>query len=429
MSDEIKPSNLPDESENQDVSASAAAQDPVKGKRKSGRIRKISSPASNEEQDLEQTESQNEQADSTDDLLADIRRSLVEEDISKREKKQKGIFRRVSKIIKTGQSPSTDEQKNEEPRSTAIDTAPIVENVQETIIPPVDTSSMDENVSVVETDITSQPEVESEIVENKPAEQDVLSTILGLEAEELNPAKPESEFISQPELEENIIAEKAADNQVLPTRIKYENIDERFENIREVALVDYSDSSQQPEAAPVVSWQQTFKAFLSGLKPLEKILIFGVVSLIFITVIITFGFGVMSVLNAQTPEATPVPAEKLPFPVQVTLPGGWDFKLAKGKVQNDKWSPAGPEWLEGTELCRWVALPWSMQLEAVVRTFKSNDSIELTMSNTDHLKYKVESIHNVPVDQIDTLDTKSACLLLILVSEDSNTRWVVTAKP
>jgi 3-methyladenine DNA glycosylase AlkC len=124
-----------------------------------------------------------------------------------------------------------------------------------------------------------------------------------------------------------------------------------------------------------------------------------------------------------------VPTEDVPVPFRVTLPGGWDFKLSKGILVNDKWSPKGPEWLEGTELCRWVALPWSLQLEAVVRTLALDDPIILTMSNADEFEFKVKSIQNIPIDDINTLDSRSACLFLILVNPDSDTRWVVTAKP
>lgn len=426
MSDEIKPLNLPEETENQDLPANTE-QDSLK-KGKSGRIRKGTRSSSNKDQDLkEQAAPPSEDLDSTDDLLADIRRSLVEEDISKREKKQKGIFQRVSKAIKPGKASPKDDLKDEKLRPDEIDTALAIEDVQEIIKTPAALSSGDENTPAVEEDKTSHPDTESESVENTPLAQDVLKNILGIEIGELIPEKPQDELIPQPEMVANTITEKTEDSNVFPIQSEKEKIEDRFENIREVALEGYSESPLQSESVPAVSWGQTFKAFLSGLKPLERVLIFSAISLIFIAGMIGFGFRI---INAQIPEETPVPvAEQLPFPVQVTLPGGWDFNLAKGKVANDKWSPAGPEWLEGTELCRWVALPWSTQLEAVVRTLRSNDPIELTMSNADELQYKVESIHKVSVDQIDTLDTTTACLLLILVNEDTDSRWVVTAKP
>lgn len=428
MSDIKKPSNLPDESsENQDLPAKAE-QDPGKGKRKSGQVRKNALLSSNKDQGLEeQATPQIEEQVSTDDLLADIRRSLVEEDVSKREKKQKGIFQRVARIIKPGKAPSTtDEPKPDASTPVETDVAPAVEEAQELIETPAVLSLGDENASVAEADKISRPESESESVENTPAEQDALEFILGLEAGELIPEKPQGELLPQPEPDESSIAEKTGDSEGLQVQPEREKRAERYENIREVALEDYGESQLQPEGVPSVSWEQKFKAFFKGLKPLERALIFGTVGLIFIVGMIGFGFRI---ITALIPEAPPVPTQELPIPVRVTLPGGWEFSLTKGKVENGSWSPRGPEWLEGTELCKWVGLPWSLQLEAVVRTLKQNDPIELNMSNADQLQYKVRSINNVPVAQIGILETKTACLLLILVNEDADTRWVVTAIP
>ncbi len=89
---------------------------------------------------------------------------------------------------------------------------------------------------------------------------------------------------------------------------------------------------------------------------------------------------------------TPMPSD-LPYPTTVGLPGGWQFNLGRGALTSDgSWNPAGAEWLQGTEVCRWVALPWSRQLEAVVRTLNPDDPIELGMSNNDRLTYNVYSV-------------------------------------
>ena len=430
MNDKQKPSNSPDESEHQDLPVDAD-QDTGKGKRKSRRNRKINRLSSNKDQDpkeqiVPQIEEKDSAADDDDDLLAGIRRSLIEEEVSKREKKQKGIIQRVTRLIKPGKVSSKEEPKTDELKREEIDTAPVVEDVQKTIEDTAVLSSGDENALVAETDKTSDTDAESENVESIPVEQDVIALILGLEPGELIPEHSQDELLLQPELEETNITEKTRGSEVLRTQLEKEKIDERFESIREVALEDYGDSSVQPEALTVVSLRQRFRIFLKELRPLDRALIFGAASLILIAGMIGFGFQIIS---AQLPQATPAPTQELPFPVRVALPGGWEFKLTKGKVENDKWSPKGPEWLEGTELCKWIALPWSLQLEAVVRTLKSNDPIELTMSNADQLKFKVQSINNVPVDQIDTLNTTKTCLLLILVNEDVDTRWVVTAIP
>jgi hypothetical protein len=119
----------------------------------------------------------------------------------------------------------------------------------------------------------------------------------------------------------------------------------------------------------------------------------------------------------------------LPYPTGVSLPGGWSFQLGKGALQGGKWDPRGPEWLEGTEVCRWVALPWSRQLEAVVRTLNPKDPIELVMSNNDTLTYETYSVRELTMEEIQAQDSSSPCLLLILTQSDSDKHWVLTAVP
>jgi hypothetical protein len=128
-------------------------------------------------------------------------------------------------------------------------------------------------------------------------------------------------------------------------------------------------------------------------------------------------------------EPTPV-ASNLPYPTTVSLPGGWSFSLGKGALQEDgKWNPQGAEWLQGTEVCRWVALPWSRQLEAVIRTLNPDDPIEIMMSNNDKFVYKVYSVRQLTSEEMLDLDSNSPCLLLVLAEADTDSRWVLTALP
>jgi hypothetical protein len=122
-------------------------------------------------------------------------------------------------------------------------------------------------------------------------------------------------------------------------------------------------------------------------------------------------------------------ADTLPYPVGISLPGGLNFNLNRGELDNGQWNPTGPEWLEGTEICRWVAIPWSLQMEAVIRTLNPDDPIEVTMSNNDRLTYHVYSVQEVSVDKLQELDTGTPCLQLVLAKADSDTRWVLTALP
>ena len=81
---------------------------------------------------------------------------------------------------------------------------------------------------------------------------------------------------------------------------------------------------------------------------------------------------------------------------------------------------------------RWVALPWSEQLEAVViRTFEQGDQIDLVMSNNDFLTYKVDTIEKKSFAELQSLDTRTPSLLLIIPSgnNDEDEFFVVTALP
>jgi hypothetical protein len=129
--------------------------------------------------------------------------------------------------------------------------------------------------------------------------------------------------------------------------------------------------------------------------------------------------------------ATPPPAvvSNLPFPTSVSLPGGWSFELGKGSLVDGQWNPNGAEWLQGTEVCRWVALPWSRQLEAVVRTLNPDDPIQLGMSNNDVLTYNVSSIDQMSPLEMQELDSNTPCLLIVLAEPEAEERWVLTARP
>jgi hypothetical protein len=128
-------------------------------------------------------------------------------------------------------------------------------------------------------------------------------------------------------------------------------------------------------------------------------------------------------------EAVPTEVSNLPFPTSVGLPGGWNFNLGKGVLKDGQWNPEGAEWLQGTEVCRWVALPWSRQLEAVIRTLNRDDPIELGMSNNDKLVYNVYSIEQMSPLEMQELDSNSPCLLIVLAEPETEERWVLTALP
>ena len=119
----------------------------------------------------------------------------------------------------------------------------------------------------------------------------------------------------------------------------------------------------------------------------------------------------------------------VPYPTGLTLPGGWYFPLERSSFTNGKWQPSTSEWLEGSELRRVVALPWNPQTEAVIQTFQTGDTVELYLSNTDTLKYRVASIERLAVTNTQVYSDLNPSLAIILYQEKTPTRWVIICKP
>jgi hypothetical protein len=156
----------------------------------------------------------------------------------------------------------------------------------------------------------------------------------------------------------------------------------------------------------------------------------------------TFGLGVLALLlifsifyvlvigqKASPPQATPV-APIHPYPQNVRLPGGWTIDLKIGSVQQGSWNPSGAEWLEGTEVCRLISLPWNAQLDAVYQTIKPGDDILLTMSNRDLLGYKIESTKIISPTELGQLTTRdSPCLIVVLTQPGTEQRQAIIASP
>jgi hypothetical protein len=129
-----------------------------------------------------------------------------------------------------------------------------------------------------------------------------------------------------------------------------------------------------------------------------------------------------------TNQSTALPATPLVqvAPQGLEMTGGWTFNLIKSNLKDGVWVPqGGAEWLNGSELRRVVALPWSMQLEAVVQTLKSGDPIRMLMANNDILTFRVEKIEKVSREQVDILGGNTPGLVIILYRKDSNDRLVV----
>jgi hypothetical protein len=202
-----------------------------------------------------------------------------------------------------------------------------------------------------------------------------------------------------------------------------------YPEMRELALHDYVETPQEPKGNAVNIFVQKTIRYIEDLSPLQKISLavlfivdVGFVALLAVILILSN----MPVVAVQ-PTATPAPTAFIntPFPTQVILPGGWTFNLTPVTLREGLWANQGAEWLQGSEITKWVALPWNKQLEAVVVTFGPDDQIDLVMSNLDRLKYKVESVQEVPVEKVLELNRSTPSLVLILANKDSDTRVVV----
>ena len=251
--------------------------------------------------------------------------------------------------------------------------------------------------------------------------------------EALDTAEPELAMEEMSPEVQQIEEEKQPEKKVprLVERPKEKDID--LESIRNVALEEYDDTKIEVEPSSKTDLREEVRETIREARPFEKFLI--IVALV-LTVGTLLGSGIFLISKAVV-IPTPVPtATEGPFdiihPIRITLEGGWRFDLRRGEAGGGVWNPQGAEWLVGTEINRWIALPWTLQLEAVVRTLKEGDEIELMMSNLDVLTYRVHSRDEMSMEEILAQDVRTPGLLVVLYggeNENEDTYWVIMASP
>lgn len=336
-----------------------------------------------------------EEESSPDDLLDDIRQSLIQEESDKDQKASKW-WQRI------GRKPKKVEPE-EAPTPVEIDLPPM----------PVSTEPLGEQR------LTNDAEEEVDQIDD-------LIDLLKAESEEAaieSVAPPEVEPPSEPEPE---IDFEELKKQAFRSRAEGEE-PEQFTDVRSIALEGGEEVLVEVDTKAPDPWEERISALENALKPYRMYInialaTFGVVVAVIASLII------FNIYQRSRPEPVKE-VSNLPYPSAVSLPGGWSFQLGKGTLQNGAWNPRGPEWLEGTEVCRWVALPWSRQLEAVVRTLNPKDPIDLVMSNNDKFVYQVYSVRQLSPEELQKVDSNSPCLLIILIQPDAEKRWVLTALP
>jgi len=382
---------------------------------------KSSKPAKTEQVDRPKVaipEKSDQQDPMRDDLLDDIRKELVSE--SQAEEDAPGFFGRIrGRFTKTSKTETGEAEEQAELEVEAAEATP--EKAEE---PKPKTKpragSKDEEKAIQEffSDLEAMADLDfdaeySELEETPELETDLLA------------ADIEPEFDFEPELEPEV-EEQAGELPEAPEKV--EEVD--FDEVRQIALEEYDGTAVEPEVeAPL---REQVRSTVRELRPVERGLLFVFAGLA--AVLLLFAGGYLIFSSGAIPTPVPTPTEDLTgiiYPIRLELPGGWSFDLGRGRVVEGDWIPRGPEWLEGTEISRWVALPGSLQLEAVLRTLQRDDEIKLTMSNFEPLVYKVYSIQELTMEQIQAQNSNTPELLVILFSTegDSDTHWVVTARP
>ena len=336
---------------------------------------------------------------SPDDLLGDVRKSLIEDEAQEGAKQPKW-WKRIGRSSR---------RKADEAESQVA--------IEEINLP------LSNALPVAAAKVSEETESE-EYVE----QLDELIDLLVTEDE------PEEESPVPQEVKVNVEPEKPIDvedlkKQAFQPRSPHDGT-ESLTEVRAIALEGGEEVFVEVESTRQNPLEERLDAMENALKPHQRSLNFAF-AFLGIVMAITAAFLIYNAYQGSVAkqEAAEVVVSNLPFPTSVSLPGGWQFNLGKGRLTDGNWNPAGAEWLQGTEVCRWVALPYSRQLEAVIRTLNPNDPIELGMSNNDRLVYSVYSIQQMSPAEMRELDSNSPCLLIILAEPEAEKRWVLTALP
>jgi len=194
------------------------------------------------------------------------------------------------------------------------------------------------------------------------------------------------------------------------------------EEIRTIVMEDYEESADDARvrAKPTARWLRTVLLVLIGV---GLVVLIGILSMP--TIMQWLQPPPPPVAAVQPPTA--IPMEGMPYPTGIRMTGGWFFYLQPSTIEDGRWVPTTSEWLDGSELRRVVALPWTRQLEAVVQSLVVGDTIELHMSNGDILTFLVEETSQVDRSDVSILTSNQPSLALVLYKEEEDMRWVVIA--
>jgi hypothetical protein len=355
----------------------------------------VSSESSSTEEPSPKPEAAEEEA-ANDDLLDDVRRSLIEQESDKGQTQSKW-WQRIGRKAKKAEP--------EEPAAPVEIDLPSMPVSAESVDEQPLMSEAEEEIDQID-DLIDLLKAETEAV---PAEEAVTSEV------EL-PSEPE------PELDFDELKKQA----FRPSGSEEET--EQFTDVRSIALEGGEEVLVEVDTKAPDPMEERLSAFENALRPYRQY-IYTALAILGVGMAIVASLIIYNVYQSSRPQPVKE-VSNLPYPTGVSLPGGWSFNLGKGSLQsNGEWNPKGAEWLEGTEVCRWVSLPWSRQLEAVVRTLNPKDPIDLVMSNNDKFTFQVYSVRQLTPQELQQVDSNTPCLLIILTQPDAEKRWVLTALP
>jgi len=365
---------------------------------------------------------------SQDDLLDDIRQELAADEEVIEE--PKGFFGRMFRRLRGPSKTEAEEPKSQSELEVEIET-------QEEL------SSDSDDLQGVLDELTGEQEPapkpkpkprKKRTAQDVDEEKSIQEFFADLEA--LADVVPEGGIQAALDGQESAVGEPQEDEKVkvpkLPVKSSAEDeID--FEAVRGLALEDYDETVIEPEERKK-PLREEVRQTVRELKPVERFLLYAVGIVTVGVLLFSGGFLIVNSISVPTP--TPVATLDLSetvYPTTLTITGGWKFPLGQGRVVDGEWAPKNDkaEWLVGTEISRWVALPWTLQLEAVLRTLNTDDQFELTMSNFDVLTFNVYSIQEMTMEELLATDPTRPALLVVLYNDEEKDGkfWTVTALP
>ena len=204
--------------------------------------------------------------------------------------------------------------------------------------------------------------------------------------------------------------------------------------------------------------KSTIRQRLAGMSNISKVLV--MVAIMFLPMLLFLGFIAMRGETEKSPTVTPLITSTLTFtPIATPTPtspstplstpyalvlnnndasvargpndpvsvefGGVAFELTRSKLENGEWNPVLAEWLDGTEMRRVVAVPFSQQVGQAVVRLKYGDILRLRLSSSEVVEYSLVDITRIKRHQIEVLSSLSPSLAIILHSERASERYVL----